>query len=126
MYRLRGEDNTMNRTDKKEAYKKLQRDDEYFKRLWQILQPKIIICLGRMTYESVIHALCGSLPEIDIYNEYLNRHLYEVIENTYIYPAAHCGALGTLNRNRGEHQRDKSLDLQIEDWKQIGNQLSKK
>lgn len=100
----------------------LKHDYEFFARLVSILEPEIIICLGKATFEGTLDALgVEDKPKIKTYNDFivsgLNPVTIEIGNNEVkIYGFAHCGAMGTLNRN---NKKDRSLDKQIEDWKRI-------
>ena len=92
---------------------------EYFVRLVNIIEPKVIICLGKSVYYSVMKTANVSLP----------RKSYNTIIETYaqktkigdvscmVFPVAHCGAFGTMNRNRGSGET--GLTLQKKDWLKI-------
>lgn len=107
--------------DTKKAWEK--HDKGYFKELTDIIQPRVILCLGKSTFEGVLSAF-GAKPPCSItdYNEFIERTHNPVpvtLENgntAYVFALAHCGAMGTLNRNR-----KKSTDLtnQIEDWRKV-------
>ena len=40
----------------------------------------------------------------------------------YVFALAHCGAMGTLNRNR---KKNTSLDNQLKDWRKIKEYLNR-
>lgn len=95
----------------------LKRDYGFFKRLVLILDPEIIICLGKDTFEGVLEALGIEKPMIRGYNTFIESKDNPVRNgHVKIYGFAHCGTMGTLNRNGG---KDTSLDKQISDWKKI-------
>lgn len=100
----------------------LKHDYEFFARLVSILEPEIIICLGKATFEGTLDALgVEDKPKIKTYNDFIvsesNPVTMEIGNNEVkIFGFAHCGAMGTLNRN---NKKDRSLDKQIEDWKRI-------
>lgn len=93
----------------------MKQDAGFFVRLYEILQPKKIICLGQKTYESVIYALEGLKPKIHGYNQFLDGVNYKKIDyqgvKSTVYAVAHCGWLGTNNRG--------GMGKQIVDWKRI-------
>lgn len=102
-------------------------DKVYFKELADIIEPKVILCLGRSTFEGVRSAFGMALPSrIKDYNTFIespNNPVSVTLENgktTYIFALAHCGAMGTLNRN-GKKSTD--LNKQLEDWKRIKTYL---
>lgn len=90
----------------------------YFKRLVDIIEPKVIICLGRNTYETACKALDLTRPSTskkysDIIEEGANREkLYN--EKTRIYPVAHPGYYG---------QKKRPLETQRKDWEKIKEYL---
>lgn len=98
-------------------------DKDYFRELVNIMEPKVILCLGRSTFEGVLSAfdLTASFRIRD-YNAFIesSRNPVPVTlpggETAYLFALAHCGAMGTLNRNR---KKNASLDAQIEDWRKI-------
>ena len=107
------------------GYKKewAEHDKGYFKELTDIIQPSVILCLGKSTFEGVLSAFDAKLPcSITDYNDFIESTHNPVpvtLENgdtAHIFALAHCGAMGTLNRNR-----KKSTDLtnQIEDWRKV-------
>ena len=82
----------------------------------------MILCLGRSTFEAVISALA---PDADIritdYNAFIESSRNPVpvrLENSvaHVFALAHCGAMGTLNRNNKE---SADLTKQIDDWRRI-------
>lgn len=96
---------------------------EYFLRLVKIIQPKIIICLGKSVYYSVMRAF-GQKIFLGKYNDIIEKgeQIVEVDDFTvHIFPMAHCGVMGTNNRNKGTNC--KGLDLQKKDWEAIKKYL---
>ena len=101
-------------------------DADFAKRLIDILEPEIIICLGRHTYEAAVKAYGLKRPSGSF-----NKIIEKAAENpilitassgkiSKLYPVAHCGAMGTLNRNRGQVVEDgRRLALQLKDWKAV-------
>ena len=95
----------------------LKKDYEFFSRLVAILTPKIVICLGRATFEGVLEALAIKKPKIRGYNKFIVSEENPVRgREMLIYGFAHCGLMGTLNRNE---RKSTSLDLQVKDWGKI-------
>ena len=89
----------------------------------EIIEPRVILCLGRSTFEGV---LASFGEQFNIKAESFN-HFIESTDNpvlvqlsngkeVYIFALAHCGVMGTLNRNR---KKCAGLDKQILDWKKI-------
>lgn len=121
----------------------MMKDSEYFLRLCAILQPENILCLGKNTFQCVYATLSGDASEklpADFYNDYnrfLDRHEPITLRYSYsgydfgtcesvIYPLAHCGAMGTMNRNKGygddsSTNAEDKLKRQMEDWTKIRN-----
>lgn len=97
---------------------------EYFYRLANIIQPKIILCLGRTTFEGVLSAF-DVQQKIKSYNRFIESECNPVSvtlqngQTVFLFALAHCGALGTLNRNRGKGKLDDKLSVQYHDWEQI-------
>ncbi len=105
----------------------IERDKRYFHDLANIISPRIIICLGKATLQGVLSAL-GKKTKIGNYT-----HFIESDQNPFslqledgnavkIYGVAHCGAMGTLNRNGKTSSND--LQKQKEDWKRILEDIS--
>lgn len=100
----------------------LKHDYDFFRRLVGILEPETIICLGRATLLGVLQALqIKDRPRIKSYNAFIesedNPVLYRHNEKQIrIFGFAHCGAMGTLNRNS---RKGTDLLKQKEDWKKI-------
>ena len=95
----------------------------YFIELANIIEPKVIICLGRSTFEGVLSAFGAILPSrIKDYNSFIESPNNPVAvtlesgETAYVFALAHCGAMGTLNRN-GKKSTD--LEKQLADWRKI-------
>ena len=110
----------------------MMKDSGFFKELCDILEPENILCLGRLTFKCVYETLIGQKVSsltgfTDGYNTFIEKHepitaeCGRVISN--IYPLAHCGSMGTMNRNKNlkddpRVQKD-TLFLQKEDWGRI-------
>lgn len=93
---------------------------EYFLRLVSIIQPKVIICLGRSVFDAVIKAF-GEKPPKGDYNSTISSGAKTLSFNntTYtIFPVAHCGVFGTNNRKDPE-TGCSGMKQQEEDWKKI-------
>lgn len=100
----------------------MMKDAEYFKRLCNIIAPEKIICLGLLTYEYVVFALKGTIPQINGYNNLLDKCVPEVIsfgkKECRIYASAHTGYYGMLNRSKNA-DKEARKKLVINDWKKI-------
>lgn len=100
-----------------------EHDKGYFKELANIVEPKVILCLGRSTFEGVLSAFDAN-PSIRIksFNAFIEGSNNPVAvtlesgETAYVFALAHCGAMGTLNRNG---KKSTNLDKQLEDWRKI-------
>lgn len=73
------------------------------------------MCLGKITFESVFETLTGNKIKINnSYNDFVDKNPFFPANcgetASKIFPLAHCGYMGTLNRK---------LEKQLEDWKRI-------
>ena len=95
----------------------------YFKKLVEIIEPEVIVCLGNVTYWGVLKALgYNKQKKSDSYNKIIDQGPIEHSFNEkklVIFPMAHCGNQGTSNRNRGKSKQKDRLHYQKEDWKKI-------
>ena len=104
-------------------------DEPYFYRLVNIIEPSVVLCLGKATFCAVLHSF-GLDKQIRVgrYNTFIEgpQNPVEVMlpsgKQLHVFALAHCGAIGTMNRNRGS-QFKTGLELQIEDWKRIKKYL---
>ena len=103
-----------------------EQDMAYFGELMEILSPKVILCLGRATFEAVLKALSiRSAVRIGNYNQFITSDRNPVTisqdgsDTIHIFALAHCGALGTFNRNRSKGRLKDPLEIQRADWKRI-------
>ncbi len=104
-------------------------DAPYFSRLVNIIEPKVIICLGKDTFRNVQYACTGKMPRIGKYNSFIESSQNPVTlpllsgKTVTSFAVAHCGTIGTMNRNRtavnGMIKSSLDLNLQKEDWKRI-------
>lgn len=85
--------------------------------------------MGRSTFEGVLPAFDRKIDSpIKDYNNFIEsakNPVPVVLENgrrAYVFALAHCGAMGTLNRNRKENT---SLDNQLNDWRKIKKYLNR-
>ena len=104
-------------------------DKGYFQELANIIEPQVILCLGRSTFEGVLSAFDVQLPvRMKDYNSFIesaNNPISVPLEKggrAYVFALAHCGAMGTLNRNS---KKSTDLDTQLEDWRRIKPYLDK-
>ncbi len=103
-----------------------EHDKGYFCELANIVEPKVILCLARSTFEGVLSAFDVKIkPGIGNYNRFIEsgrnpvRVKLDSSREVHIFALAHCGALGTLNRNRGKDKPENILEYQKQDWKRI-------
>lgn len=108
------------------------KDSEYFRELANIIEPDVILCLGRSTYEAAIRVLDPKHKlRIRRYNAFIESEdnprtvTLESGKKVAAFALAHCGAIGTMNRNRG-YQNAKGLDLQEKDWQRIRDYIMKR
>lgn len=100
-------------------------DAPFFRRLVDIIHPRVLLCLGKDTFRCTLRALgLQHLPVIRNYNRFIESsenpvqiHLCDG-ETALVFALAHCGVMGTLNRNRGTNEK-ASLNKQIQDWAKI-------
>lgn len=104
-------------------------DKGYFQELANIIAPKVILCLGRSAFEGVISAfdiqLSTRIKDFNFFIESANNPVAVPLENggsAYVFALAHCGAMGTLNRNS---KKSTDLGKQLEDWRKIKPYLDK-
>lgn len=110
----------------------VQHDQVFFKELVEIIEPKVILGLGRNVFEAVLMSFQQRpSPRIRRYNDYIESSnnpqtvTLQDEKNIPVFALAHCGAMVTMNRNRGKYLEDKLL-LQKEDWRRIVPYLSVK
>lgn len=107
--------------------------ETYFAELADILSPQIILCLGKETFESVCRSLGQNPPAEKTYNALIESEKIPLSATTRsghtvkIFALAHCGALGTLNRNRQQNREgsktENDLEKQKADWRRIRKHL---
>ena len=113
------------------GYKKAwaKQDKWYFKELVDIIGPKIILCLGRSTFEGVLSVFDAAFTSrIKNYNSFIESSSNPVAvtlesgKTAYVFALAHCGAMGTLNRNG---KKSTGLEKQLDDWRKMKPYLDK-
>lgn len=101
------------------------------KELVGIIQPKVIICLGRKAFDSVL-AAAGKPRSKGSYNDTVLKGAVSVSfgdATAMVFPMAHPGAMGTLNRCKAKDNASKEsgktigLELQKSDWKKINRYI---
>ena len=111
----------------------LASDAPFFARLVNIIEPRVVICLGKDTFENVQYACTGKMKHIKNFSAFIESTQNPVTlpllsgKTTTAFAVAHCGTIGTMNRNRsgktGNLSSSHSLDRQIEDWTRINTYL---
>ena len=87
-------------------------DAPFFRRLVEIIQPRILLCLGKETFRHTLRAFNVRIPSAARhYNAFLEsseqpvRICYGDNATAFVFGLAHCGVMGTLNRNRGTNEK---------------------
>lgn len=98
-----------------------------FKELLNVLQPKIVICLGKNTFIQAAKIYNHKNPLTGTnWNAYLNSD-FEPIKitvdshsnsSTFLYPMAHPGYFGKRNR-------EKSVESMCDDWERLGEWMER-
>ena len=89
----------------------------------------MILCLGKRTFEGVLDAFSIENPiRKSNYNDYIEKRLLTEIVITgekmlRVFPLAHCGVFGTMNRNACCGRSGSNIEKQKEDWEYIKNYL---
>ena len=95
----------------------IRKCEPFFRRLVDIVEPRVIICLGRNVFVGVTRAMEKKV-RIGRYNEFIESAENPVeADGRMIFAEAHCGYFGTINRARD--REENGMELQIEDWKRI-------
>ena len=104
-------------------------DAPFFARLVNIIEPKVVICLGKDTFEYVRYACTGRMKRVKCFNRFIESSENPVTiplesgKTMTVFAEAHCGTIGTMNRNRtkkdGKLTSSHSLERLKEDWKRI-------
>ena len=104
----------------------IQKDAPFFRELAEILDPKVIICLGKETFRGVLKAFGAPIPRsLTCFNDFLEGCDNPVIvdrngKDLFVFASAHPGALGVMNRNRGTETHEDKLYRLKKDWEKIG------
>ncbi len=103
----------------------LGENKRFFFRLASIIEPTIIICLGHHTFRGVMMAF-NREAKIGNYNAFITgkNNPVEVSmssgQKAYVFAEAHCGAMGTLNRDRlKDVDGTTGINLQKKDWERV-------
>lgn len=102
----------------------LLHDVEYAKELIHIVEPKIVICLGKDTYDSFVYgANCTpKSKEKSFYKKLAQGECYSIFEDRIpVFGQAHTGSLGAINRwryNPEKYEYSEEIVNQIlfDDW----------
>ena len=95
-------------------------EKDAYKRLITILEPKVIICIGKYTYKSLLKIFGINDPRIkNKFNDFLDTYMADkdgpkCVDGIPVLVSSHCGSLGTINR--GEKK-------QVEDWEAINEYI---
>ena len=84
----------------------LENDSQEMKELVDILQPENIICLGLDTSVVVIRTLIDAKFSCNNFSGLIGDGLPYQYGDTYIYPVAHPGYWGTMNRGVNNVEKD--------------------
>lgn len=104
----------------------VSQDQAFFKELVCILRPKVVICLGGVTFDAILTAYGEPRPYSGKFIPALDAgKTVADIDGIRFFGMGHCGALGCLNRvgNQKGAGADAGLQMQIQDWKQIREYL---
>ena len=114
---------------------------EHVEGLLEIIRPLVVICLGKEVYRVTRNALGKPISEKELKDFYYNLDKEERgIEGgnfvacyfnghkLRLYGVSHPGGMGIANRRaKSENEKGLSgLDLQLHDWRKIGEYLSVK
>lgn len=101
-----------------------------YPKLLGILKPKVIICLGQHTYDYFLNVMeTADTRNRSNFNQFIEENCKNPfrVKDIPVFAVAHCGAMGTLNRNRAKCSENEKvttdLKIQIEDWSYIKQYL---
>lgn len=96
---------------------------DLFSELVDIIRPKVILCLGKAVFQGVLKSTNSDYKISGSYNKVIRCGPVKVNFNhtqTLAFPLAHCGTLGTMNRNREKKAKPSDpLALQKQDWANV-------
>lgn len=81
---------------------------EFLRPLIDIVDPRIIIAMGKEAYECVSDAF--GIPRIKSMRQALDEAPFQIPRSRLLFPVFHCGGLGLANR---------SIDKHLNDWRKI-------
>jgi len=87
----------------------------FFKPLVEIINPRVIIALGKNISESILTLYGIPYSKNVTLSKMMSQSPYQLTNSTRLFPVYHCGA-GSVNRNR-------PMPKQEEDWSKIGKWL---
>lgn len=96
----------------------------YFEKLVSIIEPRVIICLGKKVFDSVSEA-AGIPVSREKYHETVAKGAVTMNINgvsVKVFPMAHPGVMGLLNTCRFRSEKasvERGRQLQAEDWRKI-------
>lgn len=100
----------------------INRDRGYFRSLVEIIRPEVIICLGKDTFKGVTREF-GVKTEVnkEKYPAFIEKRDPAIItledgKTIATFALAHCGAMGTVNRNKGLDIPGNDITVQKTDW----------
>jgi hypothetical protein len=109
----------------------LRENKDFFRRLAEIIEPEIIICLGRNAFHGVMMAY-GQKVRVRTYNTFIVskenpvEFFFPSGKRAYVFAEAHSGAMGTLNRSRlKDSEGVTGIELQKKDWQRIKEYLAR-
>lgn len=95
---------------------------DFNRRLIEILEPKVVICLGKLTYESLVKGLGLKLTG-DFYSSLRAKTCHVTYGRIEIFGQAHTGSRGKTNRWYAEpkhepksYSKEEVEDLYKDDW----------
>lgn len=88
----------------------------FLKPLIDIIDPKIIISLGKRTSESIITLYGIKFSKSENFTSIVEKAPYLLNDKTVLFPVYHCG-IGSVNRNRSFSQQQADW-AKIEMWRQ--------
>ena len=87
---------------------------EFLQPLIDIVDPKVIIAMGKEAYECTSDAF--GVPRVKLLLQALNQGPVKLLGSKLLFPVFHCGGLGLANR---------PLSKQLDDWRRIASYLQK-
>lgn len=116
------------RTVKTSGYLKMpiDRDRIFFKELIDILQPRVVICMGQAVFDAALDAYGEPHPYTGSFRRALDerKNVFD-IGGIRFFGMGHCGRLGCMNRAGNQKGADEKtgLRMQMQDWEQITKYL---